>query len=305
MAKEMEEYREFTKPAELHKAINTLRGIIAGINSDAKLGKQEISELVHWCTLQAPVRDRHPFSEILPVVEAACADGVVTEDEAKDILWLCSNFADDSTYYDAITSSIQFLSGMIHGMMADGELSDREIAALKEWVDTNDFLAGTYPFDEINSLLYAILEDKKITEDEREQLTAFCSNVIDFTTSYNLMEPDYAKLREKYSISGICAFCPEVTFQGKTFCFTGESYRAKRAEIAAVVERLGGVMRSGVSPKTDYLVVGNAGNPCWAFACYGRKIEDAIRLRKDGAKVVIVNETDFWDAVEDAEAGIE
>ena len=305
MAKEMEEYRAFTEPAELHKAINTLRGIIAGINSDAKLGEQEISELVHWCTLQAPVRNRHPFSEILPVVEAACADGVVTEDEAKDILWLCSNFADDSTYYDAITSSIQFLSGMIHGMMADGELSDREIAALKEWVDTNDFLAGTYPFDEINSLLYAILEDKKITEEEREQLAAFCSNVIDFTTSYNLMEPDYAKLREEYSISGICAFCPEVTFQGKTFCFTGESYRAKRAEIAAVVERLGGVMRSGVSPKTDYLVVGNAGNPCWAFACYGRKIEDAIRLRKDGAKVVIVNETDFWDAVEDAEAGIE
>ena len=305
MAKEMEEYRVFTEPAELHKAINTLRGIIAGINSDAKLGEQEISELVHWCTLQAPVRNRHPFSEILPVVEAACADGVVTEDEAKDILWLCSNFADDGTYYDAVTSSIQFLSGMIHGMMADGELSDSEIAALKEWIDANDFLAGTYPFDEINSLLYAILEDKKITEEEREQLTAFCSNVIDFTTSYNLMEPDYTKLREKYSISGICAFCPEVAFQGKTFCFTGESYRAKRAEIAAVVERLGGVMRSGVSPKTDYLVVGNAGNPCWAFACYGRKIEDAIRLRKDGAKVVIVNETDFWDAVEDAEAGIQ
>lgn len=305
MAKEMEEYRVFTEPAELHKAINTLRGIIAGINSDAKLGEQEISELVHWCTLQAPVRNRHPFSEILPVVEAACADGVVTEDEAKDILWLCSNFADDSTYYDAITSSIQFLSGIIHGMMADGELSDREIAALKEWVDANDFLAGTYPFDEINSLLYAILADKKITEEEREQLAAFCSNVIDFTTSYNLMEPDYAKLREKYSIAGICAFCPEVTFQGKTFCFTGESYRAKRAEIAAIVERLGGTMRSGVSAKTDYLIVGNAGNPCWAFACYGRKIEDAIRLRKDGAKVVIVNETDFWDAVEDAEAGIQ
>lgn len=28
------EYRQFTKPAELHKAINTLRGLVAGINSD-------------------------------------------------------------------------------------------------------------------------------------------------------------------------------------------------------------------------------------------------------------------------------
>ena len=305
MQKEMAEYRAFTQPAELHKAINTLRGIVAGISSDTQLGEKEISELIHWCTLQAAVRDRHPFSEIIPVVEAACEDGIVTEDEAKDILWLCGNFADDSAYYDSVTSSIQFLSGMVHGMMADGEISDKEILSLKAWIDNNSFLAGTYPFDEINSLLYAILEDKKITQEEREQLEAFCSNLIDFTASYNLMEPDYTKLREKYSISGICAFCPEVTFQGKVFCFTGESYRAKRAEIAAVVERLGGVMRSGVSPKTDYLVVGNAGNPCWAFACYGRKIEDAIRLRKDGAKVVIVNETDFWDAVEDAEAGIE
>lgn len=31
--KEFEEYRAFTTPAELHKAVNTLRGIVAGINS--------------------------------------------------------------------------------------------------------------------------------------------------------------------------------------------------------------------------------------------------------------------------------
>ena len=52
-------------------------------------------------------------------------------------------------------------------------------------------------------------------------------------------------------------------------------------------------------------MVGNSGNPCWAYACYGRKIEEAVTLRKAGAKVVIVNETDFWDAVDDKLAGIE
>ena len=56
--------------------------------------------------------------------------------------------------------------------------------------------------------------------------------------------------------------------------------------------------------KTNYLIVGNAGNPCWAYACYGRKIEEAVALRKEGAQVTIVNETDFWDAVDDALAGI-
>lgn len=298
------EYRQFTKPAELHKAINTLRGLVAGINSDLAVGEKEVTELAHWCELHAHLRDRHPFSEILPVVERAYEDGVVTEDEAKDILWLCNNFVDDSSYYDMMTSSIQFLAGMLHGLLADGELSDREITTLKAWIDANDFLAGTYPFDEINSLLHVVLEDKKITADEREKLMAFFGNIIDFTASYNLSEKDFSQLREKYSIGGICAVCPEIVFEGKLFCFTGESYRAKRAEIAETITRLGGKARSSVSTKTDYLVVGNAGNPCWAYACYGRKIEEAVNLRKEGAGVVIVNETDFWDAVDDALAGV-
>lgn len=302
--KEITDYRTFTKPAELHKAINTLRGIVAGINSDKTVGSAEIAELTHWCELQANLRDRHPFSELLPVIEAACADGVVTEDEAKDILFLCNNFVDNSSYYDVVTSSIQFLSGLIHGLMADGELSDNEIITLKSWVAANDFLTGSYPFDEINSLLSEILADKKITQDEREQLMGFFGNIIDFSSSYNLAAPDFAELREKYSISGVCASCPEITFQDKLFCFTGESYRAKRADIGVVIARLGGALRSGVTKKTNYLIVGNAGNPCWAYACYGRKIEEAVALRKEGARVTIVNETDFWDAVDDALAGI-
>ena len=70
----------------------------------------------------------------------------------------------------------------------------------------------------------------------------------------------------------------------------------------AEVEALGGAMRPSVTTKTDYLIVGNAGNPCWAYACYGRKIEDAMNIRKDGGKVQIINETDFWDAVWDEQA---
>lgn len=293
------DYRQFTKPAELHKAINTLRGLVAGINSDMKVESEEVTELVHWCEIHANLRDRHPFSEILPVVDQALEDGVVTEDEARDILWLCNNFVDNSAYYDMVTSSIQFLNGMLHGLLADGKLSDHEIMTLKSWIDANDFLAGTYPFDEINSLLYVILEDNIITEQERETLMALFSDVIDFTSSYNLSEKEFARLREKYSISGICAVCPEISFEGKIFCFTGESYRAKRSEIAETVANLGGIARTSVSAKTDYLIVGNAGNPCWAYACYGRKIEEAVNLRKQGAGIVIVNETDFWDAVDD------
>lgn len=301
----LSDYQAFTKPAELHKAINTLRGLVAGINSDEKVSNKEIGELVNWCELHASLRNRHPFSEILPVVEHACEDGVINKEEAKDILWLCNNFVDNSSYYDAVTSALQFLSGLIHGIMADGELSESEIATLKKWIDSNDFLAGTYPFDEINSLLFAVMEDKKITTAEKEELMAFFGNFIDFTSSLNLVEADFVALRNKYTVGGICSMCPEIDFAEKIFCFTGESYRATRTEISECVKQLGGKIRSGITSKTDFLIVGNAGNPCWAYSCYGRKIEDAMNIRKCGGKVVIVNETDFWDAVDDALAGIE
>ena len=143
-----------------------------------------------------------------------------------------------------------------------------------------------------------------ITPDEREQLMAFFGNLIEFKDSFNLTEVDFKALQEKYSIAGICAVCPEITFKDKVFCFTGESYRAKRHVMAEAVRALGGTARGNVSAKTDYLIVGNAGNPCWVYACYGRKIEEAMQLRKAGEKIVIVNETDFWDAIEDANAGI-
>ena len=298
------EYRKFTKPAELHKAINTLRGIIAGISTDTAIAPAEINELIHWCELHGHLRDRHPFSEIIPVIEAACSDGIISEDESKDIIWVCSSFADSGAYYDSVTSTIQFLSGMVHGIMADGEISDSEVQALQAWINANDFLAGTYPFDEINSLLSCVMADKVIDADERDSLMAFFSNLIEFKNSFNLVERDFADLREKYSVGGICASCPEIEIKDRIFCFTGESYRGTRQEISETITRLGGICRNNVSSKTDYLIVGNAGNPCWAYACYGRKIEEAVNLRKTGAHVVIVNETDFWDAVEDMMAGI-
>lgn len=302
--KTKEEYRRFTKPAELHKAINTLRGIVAGLATDTKVDATEIQELTHWCSLHEHLRNRHPFSEILPVIETACSDGILSDDEAQDILWVCSSFADSGVYYDNITSSIQFLSGLVHGIMADGELSDGEVRALRSWTNANDYLAGTYPFDEINSLLSSILDDKKIDLEERESLMAFLSNLIEFKDSFNLVEKDFVDMRKKYSVPGICASCPEIHIAKHTFCFTGESYRSTRKDICDTIESLGGIFRNNVSSKTNYLVVGNAGNPCWAYACYGRKIEEAVALRKNGEHIIIVNETDFWDAVDDALAGI-
>lgn len=296
---ELDDYRMFTTPAELHKAINTLKGIVAGITTDYKITGDEINELVNWCLAHGHLITRHPFNELIPLIESACEDETISESEANDIIWLCNNFVSDSNYYNFVTSSLQFLNGLIHGILADGEISDQEIHTLKNWIKTNEYLTGCYPFDEIESLLLTILEDGKVSEDERNILKAFLSDFVDLTVSYNLNELELNELKKQYSIGGICAICQEIDFENNVFCFTGQSTRAKRNDIANLVESLGGHFGANITNKTRYLIVGNNGNPCWAFSCYGRKIEDAVNRRKNGQNLTIVNEVDFWDIIDD------
>ncbi len=106
-------------------------------------------------------------------------------------------------------------------------------------------------------------------------------------------------LLEGLAIVGLCAVCPEITFSDTVFCLTGQSHKYTRCEFEELISSLGGKAANSVSKKVNYLVVGSDGNPCWAYACYGRKVEKAVELRRAGHTIVIVHENDFHDAVLD------
>lgn len=300
MSTELNQYRQFMKPAEIHKAVNSLIGIIEGIKLDLTVNSAEMDEVINWCNLQRPFQKRFPFSEILLVIDAALEDDFLSKDEIEDILWLCkssiNNTDEFNIYYDVTTSSIQQLHGIIHGIMADNTLKDLEIQALMEWLKEREFLKGTYPFDEIHALLTSTLEDGVITEDEKNLLRGFFGNFIDTRSSYNINQIELENLRNTYSITGICSVNPSINFENSVFSFTGTSTKGTRKEIAEIITNSGGIFNNGVTKKTEYLIIGGEGNPCWAFSCYGRKVEKAVELRKQGQQIIMVHEEDFWTA---------
>ena len=79
--------------------------------------------------------------------------------------------------------------------------------------------------------------------------------------------------------------------------FTGKSNKATRQENAEMKKKNNGNYHDSITKKTNYLIIGSEGNTCWAFSCYGRKVEKAIDLRKSGCNIQIVKEIDFWDAI--------
>jgi len=294
---ELEDYAIFHNRSRLEKSLNTLKGVVQGISIDGQITDAEMQEMLNWTSLQAEFANKHPYTELLPLIDTALCDGKIDAEECSDILWVCNNFMSENKYYDYVTASLQQLNGIIHGILADNHIDNLEISRLLDWVRINDFLSGTYPYDELESILTSILADRKVTDKERLELKAFLGDFIDIRDSYNITQAELDALKSEIHISGICALCPDIIFEEKVFCFTGISSRMQRDEICEMVLSRNGIFVDSVSSKTDYLVVGNGGNPCWAFSCYGRKVEKAVDLRKKGKPIKIVHENDFLDAL--------
>lgn len=286
-----------TQRAIFEKTMNVLKGIIEGIKADERINQNEIEELQNWCLLQSEQRSRYPFMEIVPLIERSIADGILTQDEIEDIQWICNNYLHSNPYYDVLTSDMHELHGIIHGIMSDNKINESELRYLKDWLDEYHHLETMYPYDEIYALIHKVMQDGRIEQQEELMMKAFFADFIDSKSSVNINPEEYRKIKMEMNIQGICTLAPNIEFNGKLFCFTGESSRLKRREIAEIITSKGGVFNNNVVKETNFLIVGDSGNPCWAFSCYGRKVEKAIDLRKQGQRIVIAHEVDFWDAL--------
>lgn len=292
-------YKRYTTKAEIDKSMHTLDGILKGIAIDSIVNVTELTEVLDWYEEHSHFVKVHPYSEIIPLIGQALKDGVLDPEEIRDILWVCNNFQTDSLYYDIITTDIQKLQGILHGILADNQITKEEIIGLKTWLNDNEHLASIYPYDEVYSLITGVLADGCITDEERNLLKAFFSEFIDLNHSKTIDAAEIKSIKMTICKQGICSVTPTLLIPNKQFCFTGKSSKTTRSGFAEAIHALGGIYKDNVSSVTDYLIVGNEGNPCWAFSCYGRKVEMAIKLRKSGHQVIIVHEHDFWDYVAD------
>lgn len=287
----------YTLKSEMDRALRILEGIVRGISIDGKINAMEIAELQNWYEIHKPLLQRQAFEDLITILDEALKDGCISAEEKADIIWMCSSYTSKSLYNDLITSDIQKLSGLLHGIIADNQIELKEIEKLGNWLHDKAHLTGVYPYDELRSLITAVLEDGQLTAEERDMLKAFFSEFVDIETSNNLNDTELQELRKTINITGVYSVSPRIVVKGNLFCFTGRSVKATQEEIKNLIESVGGKFKNNVVKDTAYLVVAEQGNPCWAFSCYGRKVEQAVRMRKGGSKIQIVRENDFWHAI--------
>lgn len=291
------DYFRYTGKARLEKSLNSLLGLVEGIAVDSSINAREIEFLRTWLQEHEDVAGSHPYNELIPVVNSALADGILTEDEKEDIIWLCEKLR-SMEYFDLVTADMQRLHAILGGVVSDGVISESELRGLSSWLSEHQHLTRVWPYDEVCTLVSAVLEDGQIDPKEHKMLMGFFAGFTALLDDRTISNP---LIQEGTAIAGLCAVCPEIVFENSVFCFTGASQRFKRTEFSDIVSLRGGKVVNGVSKSIDYLIIGADGNPCWAFACYGRKVERAVQLRREGARLLIVHESDLLDALADLE----
>lgn len=181
------------------------------------------------------------------------------------------------TIHTQETIALQQLEAMIKGIVVDGIITDKELEALAVWLDENKDLRDQYPFNEISILLYRVLEDGVVDESERLELFALFNKILDPIGGET---DNYSSLADKNIV------------------LTGDFDHGTRSEIEKYIKSIGGKIKSAVSGKTDFLIVGNQGSPDWSFGNYGSKIKRAKELQAAGKPILIITEDDLFSASE-------
>ena len=168
-------------------------------------------------------------------------------------------------------TSITELTDILSLIVEDGRISFEEAWILNEWLSQNRYGIPEALYEELSSLLFAILLDGRIDSDEEAYLMKTINTI----------------LRPTEVVDGI-------EFIGKFFVLTGDFSSGSKEEIAEHINGKGGTIKSGISKSVDYVVVGNLGSDRYTHGTYGTKVLKAMELQKQGLPIKIVHEEELF-----------
>ena len=174
------------------------------------------------------------------------------------------------------------LLGVIRGVLADGQVVDREIEFLGRWLLTNQEFAAAWPFDCLVHRIGDVLRDGRIDESERASLHEIMQEIVGHPS------PDY--FVNTPATLPLTKPAPNIIFPGNEFVLTGKFAFGPRKLCESEMRSRGATCCGYVTKRTNYLVIGGMSSRDWLYSTHGRKIEDAIENVECGLPTAIVSE---------------
>jgi len=269
------EYQERIPQQTITKSLNTFYGLIHGIDADLQINPIEVNTIRKWIGENTKFSKVHPFKTILAKTSKILEDNIITTEEKCVLLEEMKKYLSNETFSQS-TLSFQILMGILEGISCDKLISSEELLELQKWLSENEHLKGNYPYDAIIKILEEVLSDGIVTEDENKILLEMFSDFINPTETKS---------------DGT------ITLSGKIVCLTGEFTFGSKADVAEIIQKLGGEITDGLTAKVNILVVGGQGSDNWSFGNYGTKVKKALEYNSKGKNILIVGENAFLEMI--------
>jgi NAD-dependent DNA ligase len=186
-----------------------------------------------------------------------------------------------------LTRCLGALMGIAQGILCDGKLGDDEVRFLQDWMSQNRAIAQHWPGNILHARVQAVMEDGIITEEERTYLIETLQQMLGGRAD-TLAEPTRAT---NLGLDHDAA----VVFESAAFCLTGDFVFAPRHHCHEQIVKRGGAVKTSVSKLVTYVVIGSLGSPEWSHGSFGQKVEKAMQLKTQGARIAVIGE-DHWAA---------
>lgn len=185
--------------------------------------------------------------------------------------------------------AVDQLVGICTGILADGEVSEREALFFAEWVRSHAADTPVWPFTDVLNRLERIFADGICDAEEREELKQVMEAICGFSA---------APMPQAETLSSTLPLClpapVALQFPGKQFVVTGKFAYGARSAVFEAIQALGGQpLDTAPTRGTDYLVIGVFASRDWVNTSHGRKIEKAVQLREKGTGIRILSE-EHW-----------
>jgi len=175
--------------------------------------------------------------------------------------------------YSEETQQLRALQKVLFQIIEDKTVTEDEVTMLVEWMTFNSQLRGNYPFDRVYDVLERVLEDGVVDEDELRMLL---DKFTEFTSPVKSTCDDVNDIKDKH------------------FVLTGEFSYGTRTAVSEYIVSKGGIVDDNVKKCTQYVVIGSLGSQAWKNGVYGSKIKKSMELKAKGQDIELVAEEDFF-----------
>jgi len=256
---------------KLSTNINNLYGMVRVILFEEYITEAQFALFEEWYVENKKYNQYLIFHKISLVLKEIIEKGHMTGLDKKALVDTV-DFVPISSIYSKKTLKTQVLQGIIKTITADDKVTLEELSHLNDWLNRNESLKGVYLYEKILTLTDNVLEEGVINENKQKELAYLFKDLINPIKTTNEM----------------------FVLNGSYFSLTGEFEHGNKDQMIKLLENAGGIYKSSISGKVDYLFVGSYGSPAWKYGNIGGKIIKAQKLQDAGGKIKIISEKNLF-----------